>query len=93
MTTPDFNDLTPPHDLTREWFRCDSSRVTLENHWRHIATEAARWGARHGWEQARQPSLQELALKVLSGLEKRCDLQCDLGLIRRALEQAGEGQA
>jgi hypothetical protein len=32
------------------------------------------------------PSLKEQALEVVTGLEKRCDLQCDLALIRRALE-------
>jgi hypothetical protein len=32
------------------------------------------------------PSLKEQALEVLGGLEKRCDLQCNLGTIRRALE-------
>jgi hypothetical protein len=32
------------------------------------------------------PSLKEQALEVVTGLEKRCDLQCDLACIRRALE-------
>jgi hypothetical protein len=32
------------------------------------------------------PSLKEQALEVVTGLEKRWDLQCDLALIRRALE-------
>jgi hypothetical protein len=32
------------------------------------------------------PSLKEQALEVVTGLEKRWDLQCDLTLIRRALE-------
>jgi hypothetical protein len=32
------------------------------------------------------PSLKEQALEVVTGLEKRWDLQCDLTLLRRALE-------
>jgi hypothetical protein len=32
------------------------------------------------------PSLKEQALKVVTGLEKRWDLQCDLACLRRALE-------
>ena len=32
------------------------------------------------------PSLKELALEVVTGLEKRWDLQCDLACLRRALE-------
>ena len=38
---------------------------------------------------ARRPkpsSLKEQALEVVTGLEKRWDLQCDLTLLRRALE-------
>jgi hypothetical protein len=31
-------------------------------------------------------SSKERALEVVTGLEKRCDLQCDLACIRRALE-------
>ena len=34
----------------------------------------------------RPPSLREQALEALGGLEKRCDLQCNLAAIRRALE-------
>ena len=34
----------------------------------------------------KDPSLKEQALNVLAGLEKRCDLQCNLDTIRRALE-------
>ncbi len=33
------------------------------------------------------PSLKEQALEVVTGLEKRWDLQCDLTLLRRALEK------
>ena len=43
MTTPDFNDLTPPIDLHNRWSRDINGMA-----------RAARWGARHGWEQARQ---------------------------------------
>jgi len=35
----------------------------------------------------KSPSLKEQALEVVTGLEKRWDLQCDLTLLRRALEQ------
>ena len=34
----------------------------------------------------KSPSLKEQALEVVTGLEKRWDLQCDLTLLRRALE-------
>ena len=33
------------------------------------------------------PSLKEQALEVVTGLEKRWDLQCDLTLLRHALEK------
>ena len=36
------------------------------------------------------PSLKEQALEVVTGLEKRWDLQCDLALLRRALEQLND---
>ena len=36
------------------------------------------------------PSLKEQALEVVTGLEKRWDLQCDLTLLRRALEQLND---
>lgn len=41
--TPDFNDLTPPDDLMERWAGDFGGLI-----------HAARWGARHGWEQARQ---------------------------------------
>ena len=34
----------------------------------------------------KSPSLKEQALEVVTGLEKRWDLQCDLACLRRALE-------
>jgi hypothetical protein len=37
-------------------------------------------------EPPKPPTLKEQAQEVLCGLEKRFDLQCDLSLIRRALE-------
>ena len=40
----------------------------------------------HNARRPKPPSLKEQALEVVTGLEKRCDLQCDLALIRRALE-------
>jgi hypothetical protein len=149
MTTPTFDDLTPPDDLTREWFRYNPSRVTTEELWRHIATEAARWGARHGYEHARQlwpkpitdrppteadfdeygwiqvvddsgfwkgchwetpvkgrpwlrtprwqprqPTLKEQALALVGRFESGDDFITheEVEIIRRALEQAGEGQ-
>ena len=36
--------------------------------------------------EPKQPSLKEQALEVVTGLEKRWDLQCDLACLRRALE-------
>ena len=46
-TTPTFNDLTPPDELILSAFgRC---LVPAKG-----AAEIARWGARHGYEQARQ---------------------------------------
>jgi hypothetical protein len=44
--TPTFDDLTPPDDVYHE--------AAIYKGWRGAATAAARWGARHGWEQARQ---------------------------------------
>ena len=37
------------------------------------------------------PSLKEQALEVVTGLEKRWDLQCDLACLRRALEALPNG--
>ena len=37
------------------------------------------------------PSLKEQALEVVTGLEKRWDLQCDLACLRRALEALPKG--
>jgi hypothetical protein len=45
--------------------------------WAHVLRTARR---------LKPPSLKEQALEVVTGLEKRWDLQCDLALIRRALE-------
>ena len=56
------------------------------------------WFLLEGWHPdhpnklraARRPkpqNLKEQALEVVTGLEKRWDLQCDLTLLRRALEQ------
>ena len=36
--------------------------------------------------RSKPPSLKEQALEVVTGLEKRWDLQCDLACLRRALE-------
>ena len=36
--------------------------------------------------RSKSPSLKEQALEVVTGLEKRWDLQCDLACLRRALE-------
>jgi hypothetical protein len=140
-TTPNFDDLTPPDDVYHE--------AAIDNGWRGAATAAARWGARHGWEQARQlwpepirdrppteadgdkgglvqyirrdgvwsvnvwgavahqgydwqhtprwqprqPSLQEQALAILADENKVMISTDDADIIRRALEQAGEGKA
>jgi hypothetical protein len=145
--TPTFNDITPPDELVREW--AIGQCVSPEMLWRFIAINAARWGARHGYEQARQlwpepicdrppteadrddtgnvgvwidgwyviravedvcgrpwfhtprwqprqPSLKEQALEDVDFLVERSiggDLVERLNRIRRALEQAREGQA
>jgi hypothetical protein len=49
--TPDFNDLTPPHDLTLRWIETARPGIALID---SVVKSAARWGARHGYEQARQ---------------------------------------
>jgi hypothetical protein len=49
-TTPNFDDLTPPDALVHQW--CECERPSIGAH--KIIAWAARWGARHGWEQARQ---------------------------------------
>ena len=49
-TTPDFNDLIPPPELVRHWQTDCSTNLP-------ILCRAARWGARHGWEQARKTQL------------------------------------
>jgi hypothetical protein len=141
-TTPNFDDLTPPDELMENF----SSPAQL------AIKKAARWGARHGWEQARQlwpepiqdrkptradadrdgfiqfldtwnhwspmgieaalnnpppawmhtvnwqpqqPSLQEQAIARLAGTDclEHPLTERDRDLIRRALEQAGEGVA
>jgi alkylated DNA repair dioxygenase AlkB len=43
-------------------------------------------GALRAARRPKPPSLKEQALEVVTGLEKRWDLQCDLTLLRRALE-------
>lgn len=93
MTTPDFNDLTPPADLIREAARGINSHA-------NVADAAARWGARHGYEQARQHSLQEQAIAAADEALQPANLSFTLqdvhrladalSLCRRALEQAGE---
>jgi hypothetical protein len=40
----------------------------------------------NGSRRPKPPSLKEQALEVVTGLEKRCDLQCDLACVRLALE-------
>ena len=37
MTNPDFHPITPPPELLDQW--------CMENNWRDIAIQAARWGA------------------------------------------------
>ena len=56
-----------------EWFICD---------WTDIETADKLRAAR----RPKPPSLKEQALEVVTGLEKRWDLQCDLTLLRRAIE-------
>ena len=56
-----------------EWFVRD---------WTDIETADKLRAAR----RPKPPSLKEQALEVVTGLEKRWDLQCDLTLLRRAIE-------
>jgi hypothetical protein len=134
MITPDFDDLTPPDELMENF--TPPAQLAIK--------KAARWGARHGWEQARQlwpepitdrppteedgdkqgwvmivhdgvwrpwhwadvgdqgwlhtprwqprqPSLQQQALAAWE--RASFGKLGDRDLIRRALEQAGEGKA
>jgi len=147
MTTPDFNDLTPPNELYQQW--CGLTWVPSP-HIYDLARKAYRAGARHGYEQARQlwpepiqdrppteadadpqgliqyqlydgiwgwvewnkieklpwqhtprwqprqPTLKEQGLADVADLENYNFgpvVQKRLDRIRRALEQAGEGQA
>ena len=41
MTKP----ITPPPELLRQWCLHSSEHETYEQFWRHIATQAAQWGA------------------------------------------------
>jgi hypothetical protein len=67
MTTPYFNDLTPPAAERRAWvnespmfesppahFPTGSPLQRAGTDWAQVICKAARWGARHGYEQARQ---------------------------------------
>ena len=37
--------ITPPPELLRQWCLHSSEHETYEQFWRHIATQAAQWGA------------------------------------------------
>jgi hypothetical protein len=37
--------ITPPEDLLRQWCTYRNTHKTSDKFWRHIAIEAARWGA------------------------------------------------
>jgi hypothetical protein len=59
--------------------------------WGQVAEWGLPWQHTPRW-QPRQPSLQEQALAALDEVEERVgDRLRNFGLIRRALEQAGEG--
>ena len=99
--------LTPPQELVDAW---EDKYPAHMPEWvvRHVADEAAQWGADQELEaccdwldertvpngstalrttrRSKPPSLKEQALEVVTGLEKRWDLQCDLACLRRALE-------
>ena len=104
--------LTPPQELVDAW---EDKYPAHMPEWvvRHVADEAAQWGADQELEaccdwldertvpngstalrttrRSKPPSLKEQALEVVTGLEKRWDLQCDLACLRRALEALPNG--
>lgn len=85
-TEEDGDDMEQVQVLTGEQWACWHWNRATEFPWLHTP----RW-------QPRQPSLQEQALKVLDGWIGKPPAvtlgEAEIGLIRRALEQAGEGQA
>ena len=126
--------ITPPPELVQQWTQLQAAEQAVTDHWQHIATQAAQWGAdqqlkldaeqiAHAYQagadqeleaccewlaqdgyiaipprlraarRPKPPSQADLGLGVLAGLEKRCDLQCNLGDIRRALERLKELEA
>ena len=65
----------------------------LEECVKWLEQNCGRWELPAGLRAARRPkppSLKAQALEVVTGLEKRWDLQCDLTLLRRALEQLND---
>lgn len=63
----------------------EDSALWRVGHWMMVDTARLPWHHTPDWEP-QPPTLQEQALEVLSGLEKRFNPQCDLSLIRKALE-------
>jgi hypothetical protein len=77
-TTPTFNDLTPPDELLEDWKATSGS-------WPY--KEAARWGARHGYEQARKTQQWPVAIDGLVEPPEEKDGDVD----GRVQYQAGNG--
>jgi hypothetical protein len=91
VSTPDFDALTPPPELVREW--CERGHF-----WSEDITTAYQAGARHGYELGRQPTaaeLREQALAVVHRFETGDDFITheEVELIRRALLNATEPPA
>ena len=94
--------ITPPPELVDQWTdmlsHCSDHDVfAFAARWgADMELEACcAWHTNRGYSKfislredrrPKPPSLKEQALEVVTGLEKRWDLQCDLACIRRALE-------
>jgi hypothetical protein len=37
--------ITPPHQLVQQWAQIQAAEQAVADHWHHIATRAAQWGA------------------------------------------------
>ena len=100
------NPITPPPELLDEWcmdptlsnWRDIATKAAQWGADQELEAccewipELTPWDAEQ-LRAARRPkpqSLKEQALEVVTGLEKRWDLQCDLTLLRRALEALPE---
>ena len=62
--------ITPPPELVRQWCAHSNEHENYEQFWRHIATQAARWGADQelgqcvAWLDFNYPSVNSKALRT-----------------------------